>query len=52
MPGILIVFFLLLISVISAWMHRTMGIIFFCVFLIAMGFVFLHHATDHLGLYF
>ncbi|WP_440682528.1 DUF5993 family protein [Cysteiniphilum halobium] len=52
MPGILIVFFLLVVSVISVWLHRTIGILFFCIFLIAMSLVFLHHTTDHLGLYF
>ncbi|WP_239986779.1 DUF5993 family protein [Fastidiosibacter lacustris] len=52
MPGILITFILLLISVISSWFYRKLSIILFCLTLIFMGFVFLHHATDNLGLYF
>ncbi|WP_233263326.1 DUF5993 family protein [Caedibacter taeniospiralis] len=52
MPGILFTFLLLLISVLTAWFNRKAGITLFFLFLIVMGLVFLHHATDHLGLHF
>ncbi|MEY8768573.1 DUF5993 family protein [Francisella philomiragia] len=51
MPGILISFILLFISVMSAWSSRRLGIITFCLFLIVTSLVFLHHASDHLSIY-
>ncbi|WP_235261394.1 DUF5993 family protein [Candidatus Francisella endociliophora] len=51
MPGILISFVLLLISILTAWFNRRWGVITFSIFLIAANLVFLHHATDHLSIY-
>ncbi|AJI52895.1 putative membrane protein [Francisella philomiragia] len=51
MPGILISFILLFISVSFAWFSWRLGIIMFSIFLIVAGLVFLHHATDHLTIY-
>lgn len=51
MPGILITFVLLLLSVIVVWFKRRLGMFVFIVFLIVFALVFLHHATDHLQIY-
>ncbi|WP_306669292.1 MULTISPECIES: DUF5993 family protein [Francisella] len=51
MPGILISFILLFLSVIFAWFNRRWGLIAFCIFLIVTSLVFLHHASDHLSIY-
>lgn len=51
MPGILITFILLLISVTTAWFNRRWGVITFSIFLIVASLVFLHHATDQLSIY-
>ncbi|MEY8701521.1 DUF5993 family protein [Francisella philomiragia] len=51
MPGILISFILLFVSVTFAWFNRRLGIIAFCIFLIITSLVFLHHASDHLSIY-
>ncbi|OIN84935.1 putative membrane protein [Francisella sp. TX07-6608] len=51
MPGILISFTLLFISILIAWFNRRWGVITFSIFLIVAGLVFLHHATIHLSIY-
>ncbi|WP_257786356.1 DUF5993 family protein [Francisella uliginis] len=51
MPGILISFFLLLISMITAFFNRRYGVIIFSIFLIIASLVFLHHATNQLSIY-
>lgn len=51
MPGILISFTLLFISILIAWFNRRWGVITFSVFLVIAGLVFLHHATNHLSIY-
>ncbi|WP_178948711.1 DUF5993 family protein [Francisella sp. Scap27] len=51
MPGILISFVLLMISVSTAWFNRRWGVITFSIFLIVASLVLLHHATDQLAIY-
>lgn len=51
MPGILIAFTLLLAATLTAWYHRKAGIVLFVIFLMVAFAVFLHHATDSLGLH-
>lgn len=51
MPGILITFILLLISILTAWFNRRWGVITFSIFLIVSSLVLIHHTTDHLSIY-
>lgn len=51
MPGILISFIVLFITIIIAWFNRRAGVIAFSIFLVVASLVFLHHATDHLNIY-